>query len=314
MENGILVFLLLLATVSLFILGIYLYVQNYRERREFSKRLGQIEAIIPDEQSGKEGRGTPRENRFLRFVGTLGKFVAPKKEENISAMTRMFYKAGYRKGNAPALFFGLKVLLAILFFGAISMGKLSFWPAIPSGQFTFLLFFFTFLGFYLPNFWIKLQISKRREKIQQALPNALDLMVVCVEAGVGLDAAINKVAEEIKKTYGMLADELNLVNLEIRAGKKREEALRNLVWRTDLDDLSSLVTLLIQTEKFGTSIAQALRVHADGMRTRRYQRAEEIAQKLPIKLIFPVALFILPMFLLVTLGPAIFAFMKVFGK
>jgi tight adherence protein C len=137
-------------------------------------------------------------------------------------------------------------------------------------------------------------------------------MVVCVEAGTGLDAALNRTAEEMRKTNSVLAEELGLVNLEIRAGKPRQEALKNLAWRTDLEDLSNLTTLLIQTERFGTSIAQALRVHSDFMRTKRFQRAEELAQKMPIKLIFPLALFILPMFFLVTVGPSVFIFLKYF--
>ena len=309
MENEFLIFIFVFAAVSFFILGLYFYVQHYRERKGFSQRLEQIERVIPDEEIEKKN-DDPGNRRFFDFVGSMGKFLEPRKEENISEMRRMFFKAGYRKESARTLFFGLKILLALSLFGAVSVGKLLFSAAIPPGNFIYILFFFTLIGFYLPNLWIKLRIAKRREEIQHGLPDALDLMVVCVEAGVGLDAAINKVAEEIKKAHSVLAEELRLVNLEIRAGKQRQEALKNLVWRTDSDDLSSLITLLIQTEKFGTSIAQALRVHSDAMRTRRYQRAEEIAQKLPVKLLFPLALFILPMFLLVTLGPAMFIFIK----
>ena len=178
--------------------------------------------------------------------------------------------------------------------------------------FTYITIILAVVGFYLPNLWIKLRIAGRKEKIQRGLPDALDLMVVCVEAGTGLDAALNRTAEEMKKTNSVLAEELGLVILEIRAGKPRQEALKNLAWRTDLEDLSNLTTLLIQTEKFGTSIAQALRVHSDFMRTKRFQRAEELAQKMPIKLIFPLALFILPMFFLVVLGPAMFHYLKIF--
>jgi tight adherence protein C len=159
-----------------------------------------------------------------------------------------------------------------------------------------------------------LRISSRKDKIQRGLPDALDLMVVCVEAGTGLDAALNRTAEEMKKTNSVLAEELGLVNLEIRAGKTRQDALKNLAWRTDLEDISNLTTLLIQTERFGTSIAQALRVHSDFMRTKRFQRAEELAQKMPIKLLFPLVLFILPMFFLITLGPAMSIFFKYFGS
>ena len=229
-------------------------------------------------------------------------------------MRRLFVRAGYRTAKALPLFFGLKVLLALSLFGATLVGKLFFWQRISPANFTYLSIILAIVGFYLPNLWIKWRISSRKEKIQRGLPDALDLMVVCVEAGTGLDSALNRTAEEMKKANSVLAEELGLVNLEIRAGKPRQEALKNLALRTDLEDLSNLTTLLIQTERFGTSIAQALRVHADFMRTRRFQRAEELAQKMPIKLIFPLALFILPMFFLMTLGPAIAVFFKYFAK
>jgi tight adherence protein C len=313
MDNEIVIFVLLLGAIFLFILGIYLYARSAREKKEFKERLGRIGEIAPDEAVSEQKEDSGK-RRFLYLIGSLGKFLHPKKAESISEIRRMFFKAGYRKEGAAPLFFGLKVFLALLLFAGATMAKVVFWPDVPSSRFTYILFTSIFAGFYLPNLWIKLRIARRKEQIQHGIPDALDLMVVCVEAGVGLDAAINKVSDEIKTAHPELADELRLVNLEIRAGKQRQEALKNLVWRTDSDDLSSLVTLLIQTEKFGTSVAQALRVHSDGMRTRRYQRAEEIAQKLPIKLIFPLALFILPMFLLIVLGPAVFIFQKYLGN
>jgi tight adherence protein C len=149
-----------------------------------------------------------------------------------------------------------------------------------------------------------MRISNRKEKMQQGLPDALDLMVVCVEAGTGLDAAINRVGEEMKLSNEVLSEEFRLMSMELRAGKQRRNALKNLALRTDLEDVSSLVTLLIQTEKFGTSLAQALRVHSDSMRTKRFQKAEEIAAKLPVKLMFPLVLFIFPSIFVVILGPA----------
>jgi tight adherence protein C len=212
------------------------------------------------------------------------------------------------------IFFGFKVLLALSFLGAVIIGKLFLWQWIAPGNFTYLSIILPGIGFYLPNLWIKLRISNRKNSIQRGLPDALDLMVVCVEAGTGLDAALNRTAEEMKKTNSALAEELSLVNLEIRAGKQKQEALKNLAWRTGLEDVSNLTTLLIQTERFGTSIAQALRVHSDFMRTKRFQRAEELAQKMPVKLLFPLVLFILPMFFLITLGPAISIFLKYFGN
>jgi tight adherence protein C len=144
------------------------------------------------------------------------------------------------------------------------------------------------------------------------LPDGLDMLVVCVEAGMGLDAAINRVGEEMKASNKVLSDELKLVTLELRAGKHRQEALRNLAQRTDLEDLSSLVSLLVQTDKFGTSIAQALRVYSDSMRTKRYQRAEEIAAKIAVKLTFPLILFIFPSLFVVILGPAMIRIYRTF--
>jgi len=311
MENGILIFILLFATVFLIMFGIYFSAQGYTEKREFKKRLEGIEGDI-EQTSITET--PPEESRFLHFLGSLGKILAPKKEGNISEMRRLFIRAGYRSSKALALFFGLKVLLALILFGVTLVAKLFFWQKMSPTSFTYISIILAVVGFYLPNLWIKLRISSRKEKIRRGLPDALDLMVVCVEAGTGLDAALNRTAEEMKKSNSVLAEELGLVNLEIRAGKPRQEALKNLAWRTDLEDLSNLTTLLIQTERFGTSIAQALRVHSDFMRTRRFQRAEELAQKMPIKLIFPLALFVFPMFFLVTIGPAVFVFLKYFLK
>jgi tight adherence protein C len=311
MENGFLIIILLFAAVSLVLFAIHLSVQGYRGRRDSKKRLEEIKGDI--EQMVNAG-APPKESGFLHLLGVLGKYLSPRKEGNISEIRRLFIKGGYRSPKAMPIFFGIKVLLALSFFGAGMAGKMFSLQKISTAGFFYSVIGLAVVGFYLPNLWIKLRISGRKEKIRRGLPDALDLMVVCVEAGTGLDAALNRTAEEIKKTNPVLAEELGLVILEIRAGKSREEALKNLSWRTDLDDLSNLTTLLIQTERFGTSIAQALRVHSDFMRTKRFQRAEEIAQKMPIKLIFPIGLFIFPVFFLVTLGPAVASILKYFVK
>jgi tight adherence protein C len=160
------------------------------------------------------------------------------------------------------------------------------------------------IGYYLPDFLLRLKTEHRKEKLQKALPDALDLMVICVEAGMGMDAAINRVAKEIQITCPELSEEFTFLNLELRAGKSRQDALRNLGMRIDLESVNSLVTLLIQTDKFGTSVAAALRVFSDGFRTQRFQKAEEIAAKIPVKLLIPLILFIFPSLLVVILGPA----------
>ncbi len=160
------------------------------------------------------------------------------------------------------------------------------------------------VGFYLPDLWLTIKSNIRREKLLEGIPDALDLLVVCVEAGMGLDGAIHRVAEETKLTNPILSDEFKLLNLELRAGKSRQDALRNLALRTNIDAMNSLVTLLIQTDKFGTSVAKALQVFSDSFRTQRYQKAEEFAAKMPVKLIFPLILFIFPSLFVVLLGPA----------
>jgi tight adherence protein C len=161
------------------------------------------------------------------------------------------------------------------------------------------------LGYYLPRFGLKVKIRRRQEAIRLGLADALDLLVICVEAGLGLNQALARVAEEIMHACPPLSEELHLVNLEMRAGTSRPEALRHLSERTGVEDLQSLVAMLVQTDRFGTSIAQSLRVHSDTLRTKRRQRAEEAAAKTTIKLVFPLVLFIFPAMFVVILGPAI---------
>jgi tight adherence protein C len=284
-----------------FIFGIYSYINHRKGRWELSRRIKQTEEV----PSGKQVDGLARVRAYwLNLIGSLGHFVKPKEEEDISYLRRIFLKAGYRGGNTLIIFFGTKVFFAACLPLLFSLTRLVIHMDIPSLTFLLISILLAMMGFYLPNLWIKMRISNRKEKMQQGLPDALDLMVVCVEAGTGLDAAINRVGEEMKLSNEVLSEEFRLMSMELRAGKQRRNALKNLALRTDLEDVSSLVTLLIQTEKFGTSLAQALRVHSDSMRTKRFQKAEEIAAKLPVKLMFPLVLFIFPSIFVVILGPA----------
>jgi len=299
----ILIFILVFVGIMLFFLGLYSYAGYQRERGELIGRIKQI----------KEGN-RPGENpsfpativsQWMKGIESLGKVVKPKSEEEVSHLRMTFLKAGFRGDRTPIIFFGMKAFLAMLLAAGFIVAKLFILKTMPSLQSMFFAILFALIGYYLPSLWLRIRISNRKEKIQRGLPDALDLMVVCVEAGTGLDAAINRVGEEMKFTNKALSEEFRILNLELRAGKQRRHALKNLVLRTDLEDVSSLVNLLIQTERFGTNIGQALRVHSDSMRTKRYQRAEEIAQKMPVKLIFPLVLFIFPALLVVTLGPAV---------
>ncbi|MGD9306593.1 MAG: type II secretion system F family protein, partial [Desulfobacterales bacterium] len=160
-------------------------------------------------------------------------------------------------------------------------------------------------AYYLPDIWLRQKTDKRKERLLKALPDALDLLVICVEAGMGLDEGVNRVAQEIRLTSPDLSDEFKLLNLELRAGKERPDALRNLALRTDIEEMKNLVTLLIQADKFGTSVATTLRVYSDTFRTQRMQKAEELAAKIPVKLVFPLILFIFPSLFVAILGPAV---------
>ena len=166
-------------------------------------------------------------------------------------------------------------------------------------------------GYYAPVLWLQRAIARRKDALQRAIPDSLDLMVVCVEAGLGLDQAIARVGEEVIRTHPELSDELNVLSLELRTGVSRLDALRNLAQRMDLDEVRNLVALLVQTDRFGTSIGQALRVHADSMRTTRRLKAEELAAKLPVKLLLPLIFFIFPSMFIVIIGPAAIKMMRV---
>jgi len=206
-------------------------------------------------------------------------------------------QAGYREARHLTMFLGIRVLVALVAFAGVVIFSGFKSPPLLLGM--------TALGFFVPRFFLKRKIRERQTRIRIALPDALDLTVICVEAGLALDQALHRVGEDLKHAHPDLSDEFYLVNLEMRAGKPRAEALRNLVSRTGVDDIKSLVGTLIQTDRFGTSVAQALRVHSDSLRTERRQRAEEQAAKTTIKMVPPLVVFVLPSIIIVTLGPAI---------
>jgi tight adherence protein C len=295
--------------------GIFFFIKNRREHSKLVERIkketfsGQSEEM--DQDSSKSLAAV--KNWFLNVFNSLGRRTPkPKSEEELSRMRKSFLNAGYRGQNTTIIFFGIKTFCAIVFAAGFFFLKLVFFLTITPGYLMFFTIVLAIIGFYLPDIWLLLRIAQRKRNILDAFPDALDLMVVCVEAGMGLDAALKRVGDEIELNHPVLSDELNILNLEMRAGKLRQHALRNLALRTGLDEVSSFVTLLIQTEKFGTSIGKALRVHSDSMRVRRYQRAEETATKLPVKLVFPLILCIFPSLFVVILGPAVIKIFRIF--
>jgi tight adherence protein C len=229
----------------------------------------------------------------------------PLSADSASSTRLMLMQAGYRDAKSITFYTGLRVFGALLGFGICLLSGIGISSPL-------LLLGGPLLGFILPRFLLKRAIKKRQLRIRLALPDALDLTVICVEAGLGLDQALMRVAQDLDHAHPELSEEFRLVNLEMRAGKPRTEAMRNLAQRTGVDDIRSLVGVLIQTDRFGTSVAQALRVHSDSLRTERRQRAEEQAAKTTIKLVPPLVVFVLVPLFFVVLGPGFIQLFRTF--
>lgn len=221
-------------------------------------------------------------------------------------------QAGFRSNDAPMIFRGIH-LGAMVGFPMLVTVVCSAMARPLSSAVLWILFAFV-VGFFLPRYVLKRMIGSRQQLIRWGLADALDLMVISIEAGLGLNAAMLKVASELKDVHPQVSEEFELANLEIRVGRERDEALRNLAERTGVEDLRSLVAMLIQTDKFGTSIARAIRAFSDSLRTKRRQRAEQAAQKAAVKLLFPLACFLFPTLFIAILGPAVINLMDTLGK
>ena len=243
-----------------------------------------------------------------RASPVLSKPLTPTNADETSKIKQSLSEAGFRGDAATSVYLGSKFagLIVGLFLGGggtiLTMGinkNSMMYTVVIAAAF-----------FYLPNFVVWMIGSSRKKKIFLSLPDALDLLVVCVEAGLGLDQAMRKVSEEMKRSARVIADEFSLCNFHLQMGKARNEVLHDLGQRTGVDDLRSLAAILIQADKFGSSIAQALRVQSDSMRTRRHQLAEEKAAKTAVKLIFPLVIFIFPGIFVVLVGPAAITMMR----
>lgn len=273
-------------------------------------KLTRLKSRIGTGGSNTRGRGFG--SLITCFAGQIGQRVAPKDQSELSDTSFALQRAGFYNSNAATIFWGVKLAVSATGFLVVGLAKVVAGLETSPPVLALLLLFPAVVGLYAPNLWLRRRISKRRREIQCSLPDALDLMVVCVESGMGLDQAIHRVSSEMRITDPVLAHEFKLVILELRAGKARADALKNLARRVNLEDVNSLVTLIVQADSFGTSIAKTLRVYSDAMRTTRYQRAEEIASKLPVKILFPLILFILPALFVVLIGPASIKLMNVF--
>jgi tight adherence protein C len=248
----------------------------------------------------------PAKPRWQSLIGVFKRIgeKAPRSPKEMGSLRLRLVQAGYRRDEAVTIFFGMRVLFALVLF-------MFFSTSIVARPNTMMALGGLGVGYVLPGMILARLAKRRAHRIRLSLADALDLLVVSVEAGLGLDQAISRVGSELSFAYPELSEELKMINLELRAGKARSEALRNLADRTGVDDLSALVTMLIQTDKFGTSVAQSLRVYSETLRTKRRQRAEEAAAKTGVKMVFPLVLCIFPSIWVVTIGPAAIRFVTV---
>ncbi len=268
---------------------------------------------LPDDHGGGGGGGgavaIARPSEMVtpvmeRLGHAAAKPFMPKTAVKQSSLRRELMYAGIYTASAMEMVVGAKVILLA---AGLVVGYLL--GAMIGGVFTYLVLYLGgVVGFLLPAFWLRRRISSRRRNLERALPDALDLLVVCVESGLTLDAAIHRVGQEIALAHPEISKEFGITQMETRVGLARIDAIRNLGQRTGSPALQSLAAMLVQTERFGTSIAQALRVHAESLRVKRQYQAEEKAQKAAVKLIFPVVLFIFPTLLVVLAGPAFILF------
>jgi tight adherence protein C len=287
--------LLLFFAVSLAAYAVYSQVVTARD--PVAARLRQIRA---SHASGARATFGDRPDPLLELLARLGGFLPAREGRDV--LRSGLVRAGFRRPEAVAVFLGSKIASAVL----VPLAWISIASMLgrPLGSVAFWSMACVMIGFYLPSGYISLRQRRRQLEILLALPDALDLLVVCVEAGLGIAAAIQRVADEIALASPALSTELSLVNQEMLAGVARFDALRGLARRTGVDELYALVAMLIQTDRLGTSVADALRAHAQSMRTRRRQRAELLARQAGAKLAFPLVLLILPALLVVILGPA----------
>ncbi len=302
MDSTLLIAGFIFALVLLIGLLAFYYSDLFAKKKGIRERIRQETGSASHEGDSEDSTWTAL---LRRTAARFGESLKPVSEGKLSNLRKRFLRAGFHEENDVVVYYGAKVLFAVLLLAVSVMLKFMALKALPAQQFLSLILFSGLGGFYLPDFYLYRKTQYRKKKIFEGFPDALDLMVVCVEAGMGLDAAIKRVGDEMALKSKELSEEFRMLSLELRAGKSRVDGLRNLAMRTDLEDVSSLVTMLIQTDKFGTRVAQALRVHSDAMRTKRYQRAEEMAAKIPIKILFPLVFFILPALVMTLVAPGI---------
>jgi len=304
--------LLVGASFGLLLLALIRSRERRNERRKMLERALGVVGAGSRESTDRPGLVSWLGEAVRGVATSFGEAIKPKKASELDKTRAALLHAGFRQQNALEIYWGVKAGMALI---GLVIGALLALSGRTPGQYKMVAVLAAVsVFFYLPGILLDSRVKKRQKVVQRALPDALDLLVVCVEAGMGLDAAMYRVCVDLGPREPVLGSELRQLTLELRAGKSRREALKNLSTRIGLEDVGSLVAMLIQADLFGTSIAQTLRVYADAMRTKRFQRAEELAAKLPVKLLFPLVFFIFPTLLIVILGPAAIRLMQMFSN
>ena len=289
-----------------------LWADERRQRRAMLHRaLAVVSSVTATPVPEKPGMLGWLAGAAKRLTARFGEAVKPKEDKELTKSRAALVHAGFRQPKALEIFWGIKVGGAVV--GLLLGALIVMAGRLPTRYSVLAVLCCVALFFYLPGIILDMKVRRRQRDVLHGLPDALDLLVVCVEAGMGLDAAMYRVCVELGPKEPAISGELGLLTLELRAGKARREALKNLSARVGLEEMGSLVAMLIQTDLFGTSIAQTLRVYAEAMRVKRFQRAEELAAKLPVKLLLPLVFFIFPTLLIVILGPAGLSIARMFG-
>ncbi len=306
MDIIFLVSVIIFVVVILAAVLIYLLITSKVKGRALKARIGNLStssvSVDTNKISVKSGF---LKQWFIKTSDFFAKSMKPEKAGEVSALRTKLLHSGYRDKKAAVIFTQIRIMCVLA-----PLACFFFWNLFSSSNFTSLnlmVFYIclALIGYSLPTIWLTFKTAKRQQKMLNGFPDAVDMLVVCVEAGMGMDAAMERVGREIEFENDALGDELKLYNKEMRVGKTRRQALKDLALRTGLEDMRALSTLLIQTDKFGTSIAKALKTHSEFLRVQRYQRAEEKAAKLTVKLVIPLIFCMFPAVFIVILGPAI---------
>ena len=313
MDTGTLISIVsLLAIFSAVSMVVFAFGKIYADR-QLKRRLSQV--VGQDQRAAKAHRGSMSTGgKMDSLLDSLSKLSLPEKGWQDSSIKLRFIRAGLRDPGAPRVYYAVKTVGSIVAPLALAGVLLTFFPTLGMVKTSMFVVALAAAGYYLPDLYLNLRSSSRAQEMQDTLPDLIDLLVICVESGLGMDAAMTRVSREIARSSVSLSEEFYLASLEIRAGAGRTTALKNLALRINLEDLYALVSMLVQADKFGTSLGDSLRIQSEVMRVKRMQRAEAAAAKVPVKMLFPLIFFIFPALMIVLLGPAFIQISGVFGK